>query len=149
MNAPQAQGKCPPMEATQTQYDEAARLRMANQVMELFEQWRVPLDDQHALLGLPDSIRKRHLYRFAEDQPLPDDEQVMQRAEHMMGIADALRTYFPNSVHARSRFMRAHSKKFSKRVPLQIMVEDGVSGLIRIRAHLDCTYAWDLSGSKG
>ena len=73
----------------------------------------------------------------------------MERAQHLMGIADALRTYFPNSGHARSRFIRTHSRKFSQRTPLQIMVDDGVSGLIRIRSHLDCTYAWDLSGSRG
>jgi hypothetical protein len=129
--------------------DESARLRMANEVMDLFEQWHVSLDDQHTLLGLPDSIKKRHMYKFAEDKPLPEDTGVMERAEHLLGIADALRTYFPNSRHARSRFIRTHSKKFSRRTPLQIMVDDGVSGLIRIRSHLDCTYAWDLSGSRG
>jgi hypothetical protein len=130
-------------------YDETARLRMANEVMELFAQWQVSLDDQHSLLGLPDSVKKRHIYKYAEDQPLPEDSTVMERAQHLMGIADALRTYFPNSRHARSRFIRTHSRKFSRRTPLQIMVDDGVSGLIRIRSHLDCTYAWDLSGSRG
>lgn len=129
--------------------DESTRLRMANEVMELFSQWQVSLDDQHSLLGLPGSVKKRHLYKYAEDQPLPDETAVIERAQHLMGIADALRTYFPNSHHARSRFIRSHSKKFSSRTPLQIMVDDGVSGLIRIRSHLDCTYAWDLSGSRG
>ena len=132
----------------QTDIDERTRLQMANQLMELFGQWQISLDDQHSLLGAPDSIKKRHLYRFGEDQPLPQDAIVLERAEHLLGIADALRTYFPNSHHARSRFMRTHSKKFTRRTPLQIMVDDGISGLIRIRSHLDCTYAWDLSGSK-
>jgi len=136
------------METQQKQFDEQTRLRMANEIMELFGQWKVSLDDQHTLLGLPDSVRKRHMYKYGEDEPLPDDEQVMVRAEHMIGIADALRTYFPSSPHARSRFMCSHSKKFSKRVPLQVMLEDGISGLIRVRSHLDCTYAWDLSGSR-
>ena len=136
------------MNALDTDIDERTRLRMANQVMELFSQWQISLDDQHSLLGSPDSIKKRHLYRFGEDQPLPQDAIIMERAEHLLGIADALRTYFPNSHHARTRFMRSHSKKFARRTPLQIMVDDGVSGLIRIRSHLDCTYAWDLSGSK-
>ena len=131
------------------QFNEDTRVRMANEVMDLFEQWQVSLEDQHSLLGLPDSVKKRHMYRFAEDQPLPEDTGVMERAEHLIGIADALRTYFPNSRHARARFIRAHSKKFSRRTPLQIMVDDGVSGLIRIRSHLDCTYAWDLTGSSG
>ena len=136
------------MDAKINQHDEGARLRMANQVMEQFGLWHVPLDAQLALLALPDTIRKRHLYKFGEDEPLPDDANVIERAEHILGIADALRTYFPNSEQARSRFMRSNSKKFPKATPLQIMVEEGVGGLIRIRMHLDCTYAWDLSGSK-
>jgi hypothetical protein len=129
-------------------FDEHTRLRMANQIMEQFELWRVPLDAQLVLLALPDTIRKRHLHKFGEDMPLPDDVSVMERAEHIIGIADALRTYYPNSAHARSRFIRSNSKKFPKATPLQIMINDGVSGLIRIRSHLDCTYAWDISGSK-
>lgn len=132
-----------------TTVSETARIRLANEVMELFEHWQVSMEDQISLLGLPDEIRKRHLYKFREDMPLPDDEKVMVRAEHLMGIADALRTYFPNSSHARSRWMQTTSKKFPRNTPIQIMLRDGVSGLIRIRSHLDCTYAWDISGSIG
>ena len=131
-----------------TTLDEPSRLRLANEIMDLFDHWQVTMDDQISLLGLADTVRKRHLHKFREDLPLPDDGKVMERAEHLMGIADALRTYFPNSPQARSRWMRTTSKKFPNITPIQIMLRDGVSGLIRIRAHLDCTYAWDLSGSK-
>lgn len=131
-----------------TQYDEKARLKMGHQIIALFELWQVSLEDQHTLLGLPDSVRKRNIQKYGEDEPLPDHEEVIKRAEHLMGIGDALRTYFPNSSHARSRFLRSNSKKFPRATPLQIMVQDGLSGLIRIRAHLDCTYAWDISGSQ-
>jgi len=130
-------------------FDENARMHMAKSIMEMMGQWQLSLDDQHALLALPETIRKRHMYKLGKDIPLPDDRDVLERAEHLLGIADALHTYFPNSIQARSRFIRSHSKKFRKRTPLQIMVDDGVSGLVRIRSHLDCTYAWDLSGSKG
>ena len=106
-------------------FDEHTRLRMANQVMEQFGLWHVPLDAQLVLLALPDTIKKRHLYKFGEDEPLPDDVNVMERAEHILGIADALRTYFPNSAHARSQFIRSNSKKFPKATPLQIMINDG------------------------
>jgi len=129
--------------------DEASRLRLANEIMGLFDHWQVSLDDQISLLGLPDEVRKRSLHKYCEDTPLPDDEKVLERAEHLIGISDALRTYFPNSPHARSLWMRTTSRKFPRVPPIQIMVRDGVSGLIRIRSHLDCTFAWDISGSKG
>jgi len=129
--------------------DESSRLRLAAEIMALFEQWKIGPSERIALLALPDSIKKRHLHKLGEDMPLPDDAEVMQRAEHIMGIADALRTYFPNSAHARNRWMVTTSKKFPHATPVEIMLRDGISGLIRIRAHLDCTYAWDISGSSG
>ncbi len=137
------------MNAQVIETDETSRMRMAAFILDMFKQWQVSLEDQRSLLGLPETIRKRHMHKLGEEIPLPEDAEVIERAEHLLGIADALRTYFPNSSHARSRFIRSHSKKFQKRTPLQIMVDDGLSGLIRIRSHLDCTYAWDLSGSKG
>lgn len=129
--------------------DESSRLRLANEIMALFEYWQVNMDDQISLLGLSGEIRKRQLRKFRQDTPLPDDQDVMARAEHLVGISDALRTYFPNSTYARSRWMRTTSKKFPRNTPIQIMLRDGMSGLIRVRAHLDCTYAWDISGSRG
>ena len=131
-----------------SQYDDNTRQRIASQVMELFEAWGVALEDQVTLLGFPADTRKRSLKRYREDLPLPDEPAILERAEHILGIADALRTYFPNSVQARAIFMRRTSKKFPRQTPLHIMVNGGLSGLIRIRSHLDCTYAWDLSGSK-
>ncbi len=137
------------MGAQAKEFDEDTRMHMARFIMDMFGQWQLSLDDQHALLALPEAIRKRHMYKLGEDMPLPDDRDVLERAGHLLGIAEALCTYFPNSKHARARFICSRSKKFQKRTPLQIMVDDGVSGLIRIRSHLDCTYAWDISGSKG
>ncbi|TNG01290.1 MAG: DUF2384 domain-containing protein [Gammaproteobacteria bacterium] len=132
-----------------TDIDDETRLRLARGVMNIFEQWNIALDDQVALLGLPDGTRKRSLHRYKENTPLPDDPKVMERVEHLIGIDDALGTYFPNSLMARKRWLHTHHRQFTKKTPLQAMVNDGVSGLIRVRAHLDCTYAWDLTGSKG
>lgn len=129
--------------------DEDARMRMASEVMELLDHWQVSAQDRITLLGLPATVRKRSLQKYREDLPLPDDEEVIIRARHLLGISDALRTYFPNSPQARIRWMRTTHRKFPRISPIQIMVRDGISGLIRIRAHLDCTYAWDISGSQG
>ena len=64
---------------------ETTRLRLANEIMELFEHWRVSLEDQISLLGLGNEIKKRHLYKLGEDMPLPNDEGVLLRAEHLVG----------------------------------------------------------------
>jgi hypothetical protein len=44
--------------------------------------------------------------------------------------------------------VRRGNRQFGRKAPLAVMVEDGESGLIAVLSHLDCTFAWDLTGSK-
>ena len=48
-----------------------------------------------------------------------------------------------------ARWMQQPNRQFGKRTPLAVMVERGDSGMVAVLAQLDCTYAWDLTGSKG
>jgi hypothetical protein len=38
--------------------------------------------------------------------------------------------------------MKQVNKQFQDRTPLRVMVDDGLDGIMRIRAHLDCAYDW-------
>ena len=78
---------------------------------------------------------------------LPDTPATMARIEQLLGIADALRTMFPHNPQMGLHWLRKRNKHLRRRTPAECMVEDGMSGLIRVRTHLDCTYAWDMSGS--
>jgi hypothetical protein len=48
----------------------------------------------------------------------------------------------------RHLWVKRANKQFNKRSPIAVMVEDGESGLISVLSHLDCTFAWDMTGSK-
>jgi hypothetical protein len=78
---------------------------------------------------------------------LPDDPGVAEHLEHLMGIADALRTTYPRNENMGARWMRSPCRQFGGRTPVAVMVEGGTAGLIAVRSHLDCSYAWDRSGS--
>jgi hypothetical protein len=48
----------------------------------------------------------------------------------------------------RNLWVKRGNKQFGKKAPVAVMVEDGEPGLISVLSHLDCTFAWDMTGSK-
>ena len=124
------------------------RTELARMVVNLLDDWGIEAADQVNLLALPEGTRTRMLRRFQDDMPLPDDPAVMKRVEHLMGIADALRTTFPRNASIGLLWLKQPCKRLRRRRPMDIMVEDGLSGLITVRTHLDCSFAWRESERK-
>ena len=117
-------------------------------IMDLLDGWNLSARDIITILDLPSSVRSRNIARFRDDLPLPDQPQVMKRVDYLLRISDALRTYFPRNPEMRSLWVKKRNKHFGRKAPLAAMVEGGESGLISVLMHLDCTYAWDRTGSK-
>ena len=79
---------------------------------------------------------------------LPEDPKVLRRAGYLLRISDALRTTYPRNPEMAGRWIRQGHRRFGKRTPLAIMLDGGESGLIAVLSELDCTFSWDLTGSK-
>jgi len=124
------------------------RAQLGRMVVNLLNDWGIKAADQISILGLPEGTRTRMLRRFQEDTPLPDDPQVMKHVEHLMGIADALRTTFPRNASIGLIWLKQPCRRLRRRRPMDILVEDGLSGLITVRTHLDCSFAWRESERK-
>ena len=124
------------------------RVQTARLIVALLDDWSVRPADQVVLLGLPADTPPRSLRRYRDDTPLPDDPGVMERVEHLVGIADALRTTFPRNAQMGTIWLHRRNNRFNDRTPLLAMIEDGIAGLVMVRAHLDCAWDWDQSGSK-
>jgi hypothetical protein len=123
------------------------RIRITQGVMHMLDDWGLTASDIIKILDLPGSVRARNVARFRDDLPFPDEPQVLKRVDYLLRISDALRTYFPRNPEMRSVWMRRGNRKFGRKAPLAVMVEGGESGLISVLSHLDCTYAWDATGS--
>ena len=119
--------------------------RLARAVMHVLDDWGLQAADILRILELPDSFRTRHLDRCRNGGVFPGDENVRIRIELVLGIAEALRTSYPRNSHTGVLWLNRPHRRFDNRTPLHTMVEDGKSGLMAIRAELDCGYAWDLS----
>jgi hypothetical protein len=124
------------------------RLAVTRRTMDLLEGWGLSARDIAAILCLPESIKTRAVARFGEDAPFPDEPYVNRRVTYLMRIEDALKTYFPRNPEMRNLWVKRGNKQFGQKAPLAVMVEDGESGMISVLSHLDCTFAWDLTGSR-
>lgn len=124
------------------------RLIVTRHIMALFGDWGLGASDILALLALPESVKARHLARFVEEEPFPDDATVNRRLGYLTRIEHALGTYFPRNPEMRSLWVKRGNRKFGRRPPLRVMIEDGESGLVAVLSHLDCTFAWDQTGSR-
>ena len=67
----------------------------------------------------------------------------MERLEHIVGIADALRTTFPRNYRMASQWMLSPHKRFDGMSPTAVIVSKGLRGLMMVRAQLDCSFAWE------
>lgn len=123
-------------------------IEISKHTLRILDEWGLNGKQIIEILALPDKIKSRHLERFRDGEPFPNDELIMSRIEHITGIADALRTSFPRNAQMGIIWMRTPHKRFQNHPPLQLLVDQGLSGLLQVRAELDCAFAWSESKSK-
>jgi hypothetical protein len=123
------------------------RIALTRAIVGLLDSWGVGAAEQIALLALPEGTRPGVVRQFRQSTPFPESEQVMERIEHLIGIAEALRTSYPHNAHMGNIWMNRINHRFDNRTPLRTMLEDGLGGIIAVRTHLDCAYDWHISGS--
>ena len=118
------------------------RVELSRAIIRILENWGLDAGAQVALLDLPKGTRARAMRRYRDNTPLPESPQVMVRMEHVVAIADGLRTTFPLSAPMGVRWLQTPNRRLGHRIPLAIMLEDGLAGLEKVRSYLDCAYAW-------
>ena len=123
------------------------RVTITLKIMEAVDEWGLSGEQILAVLDMPKDHRSRHLQKYRKDTPLPDVESVNNRILRLLGIIDALRTTYPRNLQMGARWMKMPHRRFQQRTPLHTMLEDGEKGVIAVLSELDCTYAWELSGS--
>ena len=130
------------MSPTSIKQPPSERLVQTQNVMLFLDACGLNAEQQVDILGLPAETRSRILRRFRDDTPFPDTPKVSERFVHLLGIIDALSTTYPCNAEMGPGWMHAPHRRFKKRSPLSTILEDGLGGLVSVRAHLDCTFAW-------
>jgi len=123
------------------------KVTFTRNMIALLDEWGVQDSDQVQLLGLSDDTRSRQIRSYRQGSSiLPEDEtRVNEYIDHLLGIADALRTSNPCNYAAGAAWMNRENYRFKDRTPLNAMIEDGINSIVAVRIHLDCAYDWHIS----
>lgn len=111
-------------------------------IMTILDGWGMSAADIVFILALPEKTPTRALRRYRENTAFPFTADVDERLEHILGITDALRTSYPHNPNMASMWIRQKNTKLNNERPLEIIIEQGLQGLVKIRQHVDCSYDW-------
>ncbi len=118
-------------------------INITQAVIAYLDEWKLTPDQMIELIGLPEKTKSRHIQQYRNrDKAFPQTEEVMTRIDHISGIADALRTTFPFSQQMRYLWLRKPHRRFRKKRPIEVIFNEGIHGLMRVRVEVDCTYGW-------
>jgi len=128
---------------------EQAMMQVTQSVMRLLDSWELNTKEMQAILCLPENVRARAFNKFREgNTAFPDEPDTLRRAQYLLRIAEALRTTYPRNPQMSGRWIKQAHRRFGRRTPLSIILNDGEGGLVAVLSELDCTFSWDLTGSK-
>lgn len=129
-----------------SQFSPQEMTALTKAVVHHMDEWKISSEEMLDVLGLAGEVRPRHLQQYRQgDKAFPQTEDVMGRIEHIVGIADALRTTFPFSSQMRIMWLRKPHRRFQRRAPLAVMLDEGVDGLMKVRIEVDCSYGYAIS----
>lgn len=123
-------------------FDPQQQINLTILVITLLDDWQISNVDKIALLALPEKTRPRALQRYLQGTPLPFSDPMLERIEHLRGIADSLRLANPRNSQAGALWIRRPLPRLQNQTPLTIMLDQGLAGIISVRKHLDCSYDW-------
>tara|TARA_B100001093_G_scaffold485761_1_gene520472 strand:+ start:125 stop:523 length:399 start_codon:yes stop_codon:yes gene_type:complete len=129
-------------------YTDKEFLYITNTVMKVLDSWNLTTEQTVQVLGLCSQTKKRQLDKYRTLKAFPKEDLIVKRLSHVVGISDALRTTFPRNLNMSEKWMKTQHRRFNNETPLSIILEQGIDGLCRVRAELDCTFAWNASGQK-
>lgn len=109
---------------------------LAKMVMALFDHWKLPTEDQAALLGLAVGNRAA-LTRYRKGEPIGTSRDQYERVGHLLGIHKNLRLLFPQNRDLAYRWMSTRNRAFDNLAPVDVVREWGFAGLLTVRAYLD------------
>lgn len=111
-------------------------------IMLILDEWDLSAAEQLKVLNLPEDTPPRALRKYRNGQSFPRNTDVFERLEHIVGIFEALRTSYPHNKNMAIIWIKKRNRHFVTRPPIVVITEDGLPGLVQVRAHLDCTFDW-------
>ena len=137
------------MTEIETDVRQQTLLELTRAVVRMMESWGLGTEQMSAALALPEQAGAATFHRYREGQEsLPDEANVLRRAQYMLRISDALRTTYPRNPEMAAHWIRRGHRRMGRRTPLDVILAGDEAGIISVLSELDCTFSWDMTGSK-
>lgn len=125
--------------------DHQEHVCLTNSIMAILDGWGLNGKQLASVLDLPNGTPLRNLRKYRDSTPFPRDAAVYERVEHIIGIAEALRTTYPHNPPMGALWMKQRNRRFGNLSPIQKIVSDGLDGIVAVRGYLDCAYDWQVN----
>ena len=103
---------------TYDDYSKQDMLALTKGVMQYLDGWKLSSEQALVILGLDKAAKNRHLNSFRlGEKAFPKTDELLTRIDHIIGIADALRTTFPFSDKMRLMWLRKPHRRFKRNTP--------------------------------
>lgn len=119
------------------------RSRLAVAIVHTLDDWGIGAAEQVTLIGLPDKTRPREITRYRNGTPLPDDEEVIQRCRHIIGIHHALELIFAHNPRFPGLWLTDPANRHFEGSAVDVMLREGLPGMARVRRLLESGSEWD------
>ena len=111
------------------------RQRLVKMILRLFDHWQLDTRDQAALLGL--SVESRPtLSQYREGAQIADNQDLLDRVGHLLGIHKSLRLIFLNNIDLAYRWVTQPNASLDGDRPIDVM-KMGLEGIIAVHRYLD------------
>ena len=112
------------------------REALAKMIMQLMNLWKLPIQDQAAMLGLSTESRMT-LSRYRKGAPLADSRDLLDRVGILLSIHRSLRILFPKNRDLVYSWPTMKNRAFDGNTPVEIIKNEGFLGLLAVKRYLD------------
>jgi uncharacterized protein (DUF2384 family) len=120
-----------------TDTNPAERDDLIQTLLWVMQQWGLESDERVRLLGLPENTPSRALTQYRQGKAIPNEDEFMRHAEMILAIYRAVATFFPGNPQMAHYWVTTPSTPFGGRMPLEIMLTEGLAGMQYCLDHLN------------
>ena len=115
--------------------DPEERKDLIQTIFQILNDWKIDLDLQVLLVGLPAETKSRELTKIKNGKAFPDENDFMLRAVEIISISKALQLAFPSNRTLSDLWVTTSTYTFADRAPLEVMLT-GLGGMKEVHLHL-------------
>lgn len=117
-------------------FSEKERIAQAKGLMRLLDLWKLTDQERTRLLGGRDGAEAT-INHYRNGTPLDNAPDILERAATLLAIHANLVRLYPENLQLAFSWVTTPNTAFEGRTPLDVMCNEGITGIKRIKYHLD------------